>query len=496
MTVRQHAVRHKTSAQHSLYATVYDQNPNSNPAKINNPFHTLSFKFSFPGAMSIIDSEAAFEDRCLKFGVTPLVIASFKTAKVCSYGSFAHITAFNPVGGPASDTGLKEAIEFITGAPPTPTELAYYRRLHFEANAMTVADTKLRTEASDESAPRRLPAPERTSRFNQQKTRILGLVWSLTLEPSHRLLDKAQQQVEENLAAFISLDQCTSRQQEINGVKREPSIRVDASTGVMRVAQIDNFEEGANLATDHMLRMAFRRRALAYDQSNLASYDAMETWTEKLFSSMLDAPPPGYASPSRDRIVAADRQMFSKIIEYCRSGVLPIVVGTKTVRPIEEALVFLAADPSVCFQLLPLPFGIISQARVAKPAMQAGADGEETVTRSKRKRENKKLRDQTASNEQHYQSASNSKGSAKGGGKAGKGKGRGKGGKGLPPALTGCWTTVKGQKACIWYNTGTCNNGVAAGESCRQGIHLCMTPNCGDLHPAVLCPQRLASAAQ
>jgi hypothetical protein len=391
------------------------------------------------------------------------------------------VTTFNPQS--TDERPLKTAIERITGSEPTAVEMAYHRRLHFDAHAMTIADARLRVEApamGDDSAIRKLPAPERTDRYEKQRTRLTGLVWSLTLEPSHRLLDKAQQQIEENTASYISLDQCTCRQQELAGVRKESVVKIDPVTGAMSFSEKQS-DEWANTSSDHNLRMAFRRRALAYDQSNLATYEVMETWTERLFSAMMDPPPAGYSAPTRDRILAADRQLFAKVVEACRSGVLPKAVGASILLPIEVAMEKFADHPTVIFNLLPLPSISQSSKRQFEPASSS-------EPQSKRKRGNAGRRSKDKANSPTQAEPD----------KPAKGKGKGKKGVGkskeqpLPPALQGCWRTVKGKKACVYFNMAICENHAAPGEECRQGIHLCMTPQCGEGHPAVMCPKRVS----
>lgn len=443
--------------------------------------------------MAIIDSQAAFLDRCKKFGLDQVLTTVLQDNGIASFGAFAHVARFNPAA--TDDQPLSDAIEAISGTKPTALQMTHLRRLHFEAHTMSVAEARHRIEQTEDSMPRKLPAPERAARYNQQKLRLTGLVWSLNLEPSHRLLDKVQQQIEENTAAFVSLDQCTSRQQEMAGVKREQSVKIDTATGVMKIAEHEA-DLWSNTSTDHHLRLAFRRRALAYDQSGLAGYEVMEVWTEKLFSAMLEQAPPGYSAPSRDRILGADRQLFSKVVEMCREGVSVTVVRGVATRPVEAAIQALANDSTVIFHLLPLP----NHSGPSSAFKALSDDGPILESNNQRKKRRKAAQAEARGSEvQHVQQA---KGSSKGS-QAGKGKGKSKGkGKhkfdanGLPSALKGCNKTVKGERACIWFNLGICDNQANPGEICRQGIHLCMAPECGDLHPAISCPHRLGRAVQ
>lgn len=412
---------------------------------------------------------------------------ALKTANVCSYGAFAHIAKYNPSA--VDDTVLEKKIQDVTGIQPTALGMAYFNRLHFEAHAMSIADTKVRIEQNEDTLPRRLPAPERAARHLQQKSRLNGLTWSMTLEPSHRLLDKVQQQLEDNTASYISLDMCTCRQQELAGVKREPGVKVDPVTGAMRVIETET-DSMANTSTDYLLRMAFRRRALAYDQTNLCTFENMELWTEKLFSALHESPPAGYSGPTRERILSADRQLFSKIIENCRDGVALRTDSTgNSVRPIESSMLAFFNDPTVIFNLLPLPSTSSSSSSDKRPV----EDATEPVAKRRRGGKQKgtgKSQGSDTQAQQPYQQ--------KGRGKQGKNsKGKGKGEfVPLPPSLRGCWPKIKGQRACIFFNMGTCNNQVAPGAECPQGVHLCMAPRCGEPHPAVTCPTRLGTPVQ
>ena len=202
---------------------------------------------------------------------------------------------------------------------------------------------------------------------------------------------------------------------------------------------------------------------------------------------MLDCAPPGYSAPSRDRILAADRQLFAKIVESCRDGVSVRSVNGALVKPVEVAITNFANDSAIIFHLLPLP---TLQAAAHSAAQSRQSEGESETSSQKKK--HKKAERQAQSTQAKPQSRP--AGAAAG---RGKGKGKGKGSeRQLPPSLKGCDRIVKGEKACLFFNMSICQNPERPGETCRQGIHLCMTPGCGDLHPAVSCPKRTAKQVQ
>jgi hypothetical protein len=377
----------------------------------------------------------------LKFGIPQEHLTALAANHTASFGAFAWICPYNPNGG--DDEKLKQAITAQIGSEPTVNQLVHYRRLHFEAHAMTIADTKIRIEKTDDVAPRKLPAPERAARHNAQMARLSNLVWSSSMEPSFALLDKLQAQLEEDVGSYVSLELCTSRLNEAEGVKK--------------------LNDPGNLS-DHLLRQAFRRRALAYDQTNLIDYMSMELWTEKLYAAMVVTAPPGYNPPNRHQILIADRQLFLMMFDECRSTIAPKTdPAGNVIRPLQEAMRRIWESPAISMFLLPLPVGSTKGA-----SKEAKADGDENPRKYGRP-------------------------GTKGANSRGKGKGKGKRGK-LPPILTGCWTHVKGKEACRHFNMGSCNSSAAPGASCDKGVHLCMTPGCGESHPHISCPKKTKKA--
>ena len=70
--------------------------------------------------------------------------------------------------------------------------LPIMRRLWFEATTQALAEMKGRVERTDASKPTRMPLDERAQRVNALKSRLVGVHWSVDVEPSHKLQDQAQ----------------------------------------------------------------------------------------------------------------------------------------------------------------------------------------------------------------------------------------------------------------------------------------------------------------
>ena len=193
----------------------------------------------------------------------------------------------------------------------------------------------------------------------------------------------------------------------------------------------------------------------------------METWHERLFAAMAQEPPPDYNFVTKSQVIATDKEMWLRIMERCRAGILPITDPSTRhiVNPIEQAMKELWADPTILCFLSPLP----------RATTRSSIDSEMHEEDRERKRRNK------------------GQGRGVGRGK-GSGKGRGKKATGkedkLPPVLAGAWKIVKGQPACRFFNMAICTSDTPPGGRCSHGVHLCMSPGCAEAHPFVSCPKQ------
>jgi hypothetical protein len=101
------------------------------------------------------------------------------------------------------------------------------RRLFYESYTMAVADLKRKVEANGDELPRRLPTAERAARLVNQQTRLLVPVLEEDLESSNALIDKGIQMVEDNMLSYTSLEQCTTRAQELDNTKAIEEYKTD-----------------------------------------------------------------------------------------------------------------------------------------------------------------------------------------------------------------------------------------------------------------------------
>ena len=423
--------------------------------------------------MAIIESTAAFRSRALVFGISEPDINLLKAQAMNTFAAFAFLVPYNPAI--SDDKELKEALKDILGSEPGTAGMARFRRLQFESHTMVLSDTKLRVERTDETTPRKLPAAERAARHRDQVARLVSIQITQDNEPSHALLDLAQQMVEDSLIRHITLDKCTSRVHELQGIKVDTGIIKDSSGAIREVDK----EAGpsADLSSDYRIRQAFLRRSLALDQATLIGFHTHERWVNSLYAAMGRTPPPKFQHVSLEQILAADRELFILLGEECRDGV---GIDGSGVPLVAKAMITLMTDSKISFLLQPL------QGHTFAPRQQIVASGTAAPVLSNRARQAAAKAKARAIAPYVPPPAFPPVPPA-----VVKGKGKGKGKVNMPAAVVGCSPQVDGKRACFGFNLGSCT-AVAVGEECFRGLHKCCGQGCGGLHSYAQCPARAA----
>ena len=232
----------------------------------------------------------------------------------------------------------------------------------------------------------------------------------------------------------------------------------------MKIERSDTAQP-ADTSTELRIKYAFMRRALAYDQCGLVSYDILAAWTELLYSAMMRAPPDHYKAISMDQILAADKALFIVAARMTRSGISPKPDGTK---PLEDAIIEAQKDCQVTTLLMNLPHG--------------GHGGHNVSSNSG----NNNVKVKKWGQKGNAGKGAKTNGSSKGSGGKSKGKGRGKG-PNMPQRLMGMhYMTPDGSPICFNFNLDGCS-GAALGGTCGKGKHVCCTPRCYGDHSLSNC---------
>ncbi len=151
---------------------------------------------------------------------------------------------------------------------------------------------------------------------------------------------------------YIAPNKCLTRQQEISGAKPEKLIKLDENKSGLVVKDAAP-EQEVSVTSDLALFQALCRRALAMDLVNIASYDTVMRWTNRMFTLYTQPTAPGFNKVSQAQLLRADRQSFLRLAEMVTDG-FKANAGT---LPLDDAFDRLHNDVSVTYHLLPLPQG-------------------------------------------------------------------------------------------------------------------------------------------
>ena len=233
-----------------------------------------------------IDSKVAFQNRAAELGIEEADIEALADKGINSYATYAYCCTFQP--GQTDDTALTNFLTTALGAAPDAASSTRFRRLFFEAHALSLEDLKSRADRSESSEARVLPLAEKMDRIRQQQLRLIGISFTPQNEPSHSLIDKVCQQLEDNVVTYIDLSRCSSRHDEALHSKVDTTLALDSSGG-LRLSKKQKLDD-VNVTGEHKLRQAFLRRSLAYDLAGIATFSVLDLWTQKLFEKMNEAP--------------------------------------------------------------------------------------------------------------------------------------------------------------------------------------------------------------
>jgi hypothetical protein len=409
-----------------------------------------------------LDSKAVFQGRAREFGCNPDELRVLAANNWDTFASFAF--SVNYVPGQQADGDFRRMCALVCEIDPAPIDrVPILRRLFFEAFTMAASDMKSRFDGSQSDTPKRLAAPERAVRYNEQAARLAGLSLTGELDISHQLLDVVMGMHDTDVLTYLDLSACTKRGQELLGIKVNEVLRT-CHDGTLKLG-VKEAELTAHIATDLHLKYALQRRALAFDQARLFTFARLEEWSEVLLAAYLREAIPDYSKINLSQIIRADQELFRRIQECTRSGIRMLPNGS---LPCDAALATAKLDVSVLFLLLPLARAKSSSPALPDKSISAAARAP-TLPDPNSKRQ-KKLAAKAA--------ASASSKPAKG---AGKGKQSTKtAGSTLPPGLAGM--AVKdnqGNRLCYAFNLAGCSSpGIANGSSCSRGRHVCCMPGC------------------
>ena len=317
--------------------------------------------------MALVDSEAAFEQRLRE--VMPNVAAqqAILNGGIRSFSGLAFSS-----GTPQNPPTDEQFRAFSDNVLPVGYDMATYssfRRLHFEASTLVVAQLKAKVSGDPDEGRQKLPIVEKQARLEEQKLRLAGVDIDGELQPSFHLIDAVNNMIETNTIQWIAPSKATSRDQEVlQGAKNLPSV-VQLEQHTLKLSAPDaNLE--AECGSALQFQWCMQRRALALDQVRLSSWECQSKWISQLLTTLNAQPPPGHGRVSMEQLIKADKQLWIELGK-AYTGRVVAAVG-RDAPPYDADISRLRTDPRVTMYLLPLPLGTKSAASPASASTSQG----------------------------------------------------------------------------------------------------------------------------
>ena len=267
-----------------------------------------------------LESAAVLKARCVQLGITTAEVDLIVTAGFGTMGAFAFGSSFQP--GQPDEGPLLDFFRSIF-ANPNPALIGKLRRVYYESHTMALSDMRSRIDRTEDDKPRKLQVPERAQRTLNQRARLTGLTLTGELEPSFALIDKVADQYESSELRYIAVEDLTSREQEIRGDKKDPTmckLFKENKQGVLQ-REPDAAPIQADITTDLQLRNCLSRRGVAYDQAGLITWEIHEKWIVKMYAKLSEEPPPGYHWVSTTQVLMADVKLWVRMAEECLTDI-------------------------------------------------------------------------------------------------------------------------------------------------------------------------------
>lgn len=301
-------------------------------------------------ASSTLESEAAFVERAKQIGVEDWIVDKLIEKKFATYGRFAFAVTYSPQH--PDDRPFRQFIENVAEVAVEADQLATLRRLFFESHTMALADVRTCVGATPDPsvATKKLPTAERVSRQKDQEARLGGIIFTPDTIPSNHLVDLFVEMCETGILTYVKPEQCCSRALEVNAIKKDPTVSMDAS-GMLKIGNKQN-EPNCEANTELKLRAAWQRRSLAMDLAGLATFETIESWVQFLFQQLIKEQPKGFSKVSLQQLLESDKQLFIQASHQTMGKLQSIPPQPK---PLDAVIDSLKTSSEVLQYLVPLP---------------------------------------------------------------------------------------------------------------------------------------------
>ncbi|CAE7248244.1 unnamed protein product [Symbiodinium sp. CCMP2592] len=303
---------------------------------------TTDSSSSVPNMSTVIESEAAFKQRCAEASKDATLHTKLGAQGITCFKTLAF--AIGSPQQPPTEAQFDEFSVKVYGVVPTMGQTAILRHLHFEATTLVV-QTYRDMVTHDPSDPSH-------TRLEFQKRRLsAGMEISGELEPSHQLLDIANQQYESGVLTWIPASKCAKREAEVLALGKDKSSLLQVEQNIIKMGPGDQ-AIACDVSDPLRFQWAMMRRGIAFDNCHLLSWEVHQRWVQKMLDCLSATPPPSYSPVSLNQCMRADKELF---LLLAREAAPPFKVDSLGVSPLDAKFSAMMYDVRLQQFLLPLP---------------------------------------------------------------------------------------------------------------------------------------------
>ena len=301
--------------------------------------------------MSLIESTAAFRQRCDEITTDGSLRVALDGQAIRTHSAMA-FTMGTPQMTPTEDQ-FGALAQRVFGGAPNVGQMSAIRRIHFESTTLVISTIreKVTSEGAEKGdAIKKIPLAEKKQRREDQLARLNGISMVGELDPSHALLDLANQMLESGAIMWLAPSKCSKRDDEVQMSLKDSKSSVQIENSQLRVGPSVEVIE-AEWNSELKYQWCMMRRGLAFDQCRVLSWNVHQHWVNYMLNLLSRPVNPGFQQIKLDQLVRADRELWTLLAQEV-SGSLKMD-GNEI--PLDKHVTRLATDPRVTMLLLPLP---------------------------------------------------------------------------------------------------------------------------------------------
>ena len=301
--------------------------------------------------MSLIESAAAFSQRCDEIIADGSLRNALNAQEIRSHSAMA-FSMGTPQMTPTEDQ-FNALAGRVFGGVVTVGQMSAIRRIHFESTTLVISSVKERVSsegAEKGEGIRRVPLAEKRQRREEQLARLSGVAMVGELDPSHALLDLANQMLETGSIVWLAPSKCSKRDDEVQMGLKDSKSSIQVENAQLKVtSNLDAVEAEWN--SELKYQWCMMRRGLAFDQCRVLSWEVHQQWLNYMLNLLGRQANAGFQSIKLEQLVRADRELWTILAQEV-TGSLKM---SGTAIPLDKYVKQLTTDPRVTMLLLPLP---------------------------------------------------------------------------------------------------------------------------------------------